>query len=170
MKSIKKIVFLSMLIALEVVLTRFLSITTLIVRIGFGFLPVAIAGIYLGPVYGAAAGAISDLIGSFLFPSGVYFPGITFTSALRGYIFGLIHYRRPITIKRIAISSVITTVICDLVLNTLWLHILTGSAYSVMILPRLIKTAIMIPVSIFLITAFWKSTKGLFSSKLSEIT
>ena len=39
------IVTVALLVALDVILTRFLSIQTQFLRIGFGFLPVAVAGI-----------------------------------------------------------------------------------------------------------------------------
>ena len=40
--DVKKLIQISLLIAIEVILTRFCSIQTPIVRIGFGFLPIAI--------------------------------------------------------------------------------------------------------------------------------
>ena len=43
------LVIMAFLIALEIVLTRFCSINTPILRIGFGFLPVAMLGIMYGP-------------------------------------------------------------------------------------------------------------------------
>jgi len=169
MKNIKKIVFLALLIALEVVLTRFLSITTPIVRIGFGFLPIALAGIFLGPVYGMLAGALSDLLGFFLFPQGTYFPGFTLTAALRGLIFGLVHTGRKVTFNRTFISSALTTIICDLFLNTIWLHLLYGNAYALMLVPRLIKAGLMIPISMFLILASWKATGSFLRSRLPRL-
>ena len=55
----KNLIFLAFLIAfliaLEIILTRFLSINTPIVRIGFGFLPVAMAGILFGPLWAGLA-------------------------------------------------------------------------------------------------------------------
>ena len=52
------IVTVALLIALDVILTRFLSIQTQSLRIGFGFLPVAVAGIAYGPFWGAVTGAV----------------------------------------------------------------------------------------------------------------
>ena len=47
--SVKKLVEISLLIALEVILTRFCSINTATLRIGFGFLPIAIIAMMYGP-------------------------------------------------------------------------------------------------------------------------
>ena len=59
----KRLVVLAFLIALEIILTRFCSIQTPIVRIGFGFLPVAMMGILYGPIWAGIGYAIGDLLG-----------------------------------------------------------------------------------------------------------
>lgn len=170
MKNVKKIVFLALLIAIQIILERFLSISTPIVRIGFGFLPIALAGILFGPVYAVVVGAVSDVMGFFLFPSGTYFPGFTISGALRGLIFGIVHYQNRVTLNRTIISSFLSTLICDLFLNTIWIHILTGNAYAVFLSTRIIKAGFMIPISILLIMALWKATKGFFHSRILSLT
>lgn len=58
------LVFLAMLTALSVVLTRFGSITLgYSYRIGFGMLPVMLAGAWFGALPGAAVGAVGDILG-----------------------------------------------------------------------------------------------------------
>ena len=85
---------LAMLIAIEVILSRFLSINAWNIKIGFGFVPVVIAAILYGPLAGGIVGALSDFIGALLFPIGTYFPGFTLTSFLMGMIFGLFLYKK----------------------------------------------------------------------------
>ncbi len=82
--NVKKLVEISLLIALEVILTRFCSINTAILRIGFGFLPIAIIAMMHGPLSAGVAYAIGDLSGMMIFPSGSYFPGFTLTAFLTG--------------------------------------------------------------------------------------
>ena len=84
----KRLVVLAFLIALEIILTRFCSIQTPIVRIGFGFLPVAMMGILYGPIWAGIGYAIGDLLGMLIFPSAAYFPGFTLTAFSTGMIFG----------------------------------------------------------------------------------
>ena len=55
---------LAMLIAIEVILSRFLSINAWNIKIGFGFVPVLIAAILYGPLAGGLVGALSDFIGA----------------------------------------------------------------------------------------------------------
>ena len=65
--NVKKLVEISLLIALEVILTRFCSINTAILRIGFGFLPIAIIAMMHGPLSAGVAYAIGDLLGMMIF-------------------------------------------------------------------------------------------------------
>ena len=62
----------SALLALSIIATRFLSIQTPIVRIGFGGVPIILAGLLFGPGWGFAVGALADLI-SFAFLQALIF-------------------------------------------------------------------------------------------------
>ena len=70
----KEAVPLAALIALNVVITRFLSISTPIFRIGFSFLTIVCAATLFGPIEAAIVGGLGDLLGALLFPSGPFFP------------------------------------------------------------------------------------------------
>lgn len=94
--STKAIVSLSVLVALQVILTRFCSFSAWNVRIGFGFTALVIAAIFHGPVAAALVGGLGDLIGAIAFPTGSYFPGFTLTQVLMGLSFGLALYRKPL--------------------------------------------------------------------------
>ena len=85
----RTLVTLSILTALEIVLNRFLSINAWNTKIGFSFIPVAVAGMLFGPLGGAVVGALGDLVGAILFPIGAYFPGFTLTAFLTGLVYGL---------------------------------------------------------------------------------
>ena len=150
-----KLVTIAFFIALEIVLTRYLSINTGILRIGFGFLPVAMVAIAFGPVWAGIAYAIGDVLGMLIFPSGAYFPGFTLTAFLTGLVFGLILYKKPITWKRVLIASSIVVLGLNLCLDTYWLHILMGQGYLAMLPARLIKCVFSIPVQTILIPLVW---------------
>ena len=78
----KAVDLLQMLLALEIVLSRMLSIRTPITTIGFGFVPLVMAGILFGPVPAAIVAALADILGALLFPIGAYYPPLTVTSNL----------------------------------------------------------------------------------------
>ena len=79
----------ALLTALEIVLSRFLSISAWNTKIGFAFVPVVIAALLLGPVWAGIAAALADFLGAVLFPVGPYFPGFTLTAFLMGAVYGL---------------------------------------------------------------------------------
>ena len=105
--SVQKLVVLGVLIAMEVVLSRFVSISTWNMKIGFAFIPVAAAAILLGPVEAAVCGGMADFLGATLFPIGAYFPGLCntyFISVLYGSEFKVLLATR-------VVQSLILTVV-----------------------------------------------------------
>lgn len=153
--NVTRLIILGLFIALEIILTRFLSIHTPIVRIGFGFLPIAMLGIMYGPLWAAAAYAIGDLIGIMLFPSGPFFPGFTLSAALTGLTYGIILYKKPITWKRVLIAAAIVCLGINLILDTLWLYILMDTAVIGMLPARVIKVSVMLVVQTLTIPLIW---------------
>jgi len=147
----KALVALSLLLALEVVLTRLLSIQTPFLRIGFAFLPLAVAGYLYGIVPAAVMAALADLLGMLLFPSGTFFPGFTLSALLTGGLYGLFLHRRRVTWLRVLLVSVLIAGLVDATLNTIWLSILLDKAALVLLPPRLLKAGFMLLVQVPLI-------------------
>lgn len=144
----KKIVLIALFITLEIILTRYLSIQTPIVRIGFTFLPIAISAIMFGPVTAGITAAIADFVGFMLNPFGVFFPGFTFSAFLTGIIYGLFLYKKEITFVRTTLAVVLISIFVYLGLDTIWLWILTGDAIYGLLPLRIAKSLVLIPVQI----------------------
>ncbi len=153
---LKRLVTSALLVALSVIASRFLSINTPILRIGFGWLPVLLAGMLHGPGWGFVVGALADFIGAMLFPFGAYFPGFTLSAGLSGAIapilLGRNRWRSPYwrMFAAIAVSEFTTSV----VLNTYWLTIITGKAAMVLLPVRALNAAVMVPIMTSLLYAF----------------
>lgn len=158
MKNInaKEIVYLGIFISMEVILTRFLSIQTPIVRIGFTFLPIAVSAIMFGAVFSGTSAALADLVGMMLFPSGTYFPGFTLTAFLSGTIYGTFLYNKTVNIFRISAAVVVTSVLISMGLDTLWIWMLTGKGIMILLPARIIKSLIMIPIQVATIELTWR--------------
>ena len=162
MKKTQTLVTLGLLIALNVVLTRFLTINpTPYLRINFAFIAVAAASMMFGPMLGGAAAAISDVLGYFIFPSGgAYFPGITVSALLAGVLYGIVLYGKKPSLIRSAVAAALVCLLIDAGLTTYWLTLLIpGKTFWVLFVPRLIKSLIMIPVQAALIYAFGRVVK-----------
>ena len=150
-----KLVLMSLFIALEIILTRFCSINTPTLRIGFGFLPIAMLGIMFGPIWAGAAYAIGDFLGMMIFPSGGYFPGFTITALLTGAVFGVMLHKKKITYVRVFFTSLIVCLILNLSLDTFWLYLMTGKGFLALLPARILKVAFAIPIQTILITVVW---------------
>ncbi len=149
--SVQRLAHLALLIALQIILSRFLSINTPIVRIGFGFVPIVLCAILYGPVWAGVVGGLSDFLGAILFPSGAYFIGFTISAILTGVIYGLFLYKHTATPVRI-LGAVATDSICiSLGLSTLWLAYIMNSPYLTILVPRIAQNVILIPIEFVLI-------------------
>ncbi|MDR3242456.1 MAG: folate family ECF transporter S component [Clostridiales Family XIII bacterium] len=155
--SLVKICVVAFLIAAEIVLTRFLSINTPIVRVGFGFLPVAITAVLYGPLWAAAAYAAGDILGALLFPTGPYFPGFTLTAFLTGLTYGFFFRKKNVVWKTALPAAAAVCLLLNLGLDTFWLYIIMNQGVFALLPARILKAAIMLPVQTFLIPPVWKA-------------
>ena len=166
MEKTRKLILISFFIALQIVFTRFLSIENAVIRIGFGFIPLSISGMMFGPIWGGVSGAIGDILGMLIFPKGAYFPGFTLSTALSGAIYGLILYKREKSVVNIAMATVIVVLLVNLGLNSLWISMTTGKALYALILPRIVKNLIELPIRVITIYIAWKAIASYYGSQL----
>lgn len=143
----KRLVHVALLIAVEIVLSRFCSINTPIVRISLGFIPIAMVGMLYGPIWAGLAAAIGDIIGAVLVPTGAYFPGFTLTAFATGFTYGIL-LKDQDSWLRIILAVAIVSIALNLCLDTLWLYILTGQGYMALLPTRVVKCVIMTPVQV----------------------
>ena len=141
----------AMLLAVQVALGLVVSFPVgQYIRISFGYLALSSAGALLGPAVAAVNGALADVIGHFLKPMGAYFPGFTITGVVSGLIYGFMLYHRDFSLKRLLVTKLLIDVACNLLLNTLWLYIMSGNAALAMFPQRAIKNLAQYPVDIAL--------------------
>ncbi len=174
MSKIKKIILASMLLAILIILNRFVSIKTEVLVISFSFVPIMMSSIWLGPKYSTAIALLGDLLGAILFPFGPYFPGFTVSSAISGLIYGIFLYNdgkemsnKKLIIK-LTISSIIQLIVVNIFITSLWIHILYGKAYLVIMTSRAITQIIMIPIHIITIYALEKFSRPFMEKYLYE--
>ena len=167
----KKIILTAMLLAMQIILSRFLSIKTPILKISFTFVPTCICAIWLGPKWTVLLNVLADIIGATLFPVGAFFIGYTISAAITGLIFGLLLYKKEEStytdkqfLLRLIISVILVTSISNIGLNTLWISITTGKAFIVLLGTRIIKEIIMIPIQIIVILFIEKMLRKPFDT------
>lgn len=151
----KNLVLMAMLIALNIILSRFLSVAAWNIKIGFAFLPVVIAAIYLGPLQAAIVGGVGDFLGAMIFPIAAYFPGFTVTAFFVGLTYGLFLHKKQ-SILCILGAVVLTELVGSLLLNTLWISMLFGSPFLPLMVTRLVQVCAMSVVEIISIRVLCK--------------
>lgn len=162
-----RVIVVALFMAIEIILTRFLSINTPIIRIGFGFVPVALVAIMYGPLWAAFGYAAGDIIGAIVFPTtGAYFPGFTLTAFLTGLTFGIFLYKKPVTWKTVLPASLIICLVLNLGLDTVWLYIILNQGVWALIPARLLKSLIMIPIHVIVIPFLWKRLSPVVGNRL----
>jgi len=161
-KNIRKLVLASIFIALAIIFSKLVGFQMgNYLRIGLGDLPILLAGILLGPFWGAAVGAVSDVLGFIIAPLGDFFiPGITLSAALWGFIPGIIV--RVLFKKKNFLSILIACLACgilvDIISTPYWLSLAYGSlTYFTMLPVQAANAALMVAVNTFLALALLKA-------------
>lgn len=152
--NLKHLCVSSLLVAMQVVLSRFASFQSTGMRISFGFIPIMMAALLFGPSVSGSVAIIADAIGALIWPTGAYHPGIALTALLTGIIYGL--FLKDTTLDSIKfwifalIAIMINNLGLGLFVNSLWLSQLYGSkTYWGWVTTRFISEyTIMVPLQI----------------------
>lgn len=139
------IIIIGILMALHIILSRFLSINAWNIKIGLAFLATLMGAYLYGPLGGALVGGLGDFMGAMLFPIGAYFPGFTLNCAMTGLVIGLLLYRSR-SFKRILIAVMIDQLVISLWITSLWISVLYGSPYWPVVISRLPQITLMLVI------------------------
>ena len=132
--SVRTLTVLALLIAMSIVFSRVLSISTGFLRFNLGSLPVLLAGFAFGPGAGFVVGALADMIGGILSGYAIN-PLITLGAGSIGLVGGLLWQKLPGEMRlglRVQISVTAAHVVGSMVINSLALRIFYGYAWSVL--------------------------------------
>ena len=150
LKKVKNLVLASLLMTINILLDLFTLQILPTLHVSFEFLASAATGMFFGPVVGAICGGLGDVIKYILNPKVVFFPGFTISAIVGGIIYGLILYKKEVTVLRCILTEVLITIIVSVCLNTYWLSILYEKAFLFLFWQRIAKSVIMLPINITL--------------------
>lgn len=173
---LRKLIFCAILIAVQIVLSRYGGIQTQFIQTSLGFVPVAICSALLGPVYGSICALLSDFLGVILAGTNAYCPLFSINAVLYALFYAFFLYKKEFKVSNIVWSVALQTIIVAIPLTPLWLYIyynyvlMTPQAFHLMAWPQVfvrlieipIKIAILIPVCKFMLPKLEK----LFVKKL----
>lgn len=161
----KQLAISALLISADVILTRLLAISTPVMKIGLGFVAVAVCALLYGPWWTALTAAMGDLLGALLFPVGAYFPGFTLTAACTGLIFGLLlgHGGRP---ARPILAAALNTLLISYLANTWMICLISGNSMRAMLTARAVQLVIMLPLQALVL--LWLTRSDLIRRILAD--
>ena len=131
--SVRTLTAMALLIAMSIVFSRVLSISTGFVRFNLGSLPVLLAGILFGPWAGFVVGMVADIIGGVLAGYAIN-PLITLGAGSVGLVSGLL-YRSLHEMRlglRLQISILAGHLVGSVVINSLALHLFYGYQWALL--------------------------------------
>ena len=146
--STKVLIVASLLAAMSIVLGKFGAINIGdSIRIGFGGLPIQMAGIFFGPVVGAAVGLVADVVGCIMKGYAIN-PIITVGSTCIGLFSGLVYHYALRAVKnsvlpKVAASTVTAHLIGSMIITSIGLYVYYHTPFETLVLR----------VPIYLITA-----------------
>lgn len=147
LKVTQNLVICGLMAALAVVLSYVASVDVgPYIRIGFSGIPNRIIEFLFGPIVGAVFGGTLDILKYLIKPSGPFFFGFTFDAMLAGIIYGSLLYKKPIKLWRIAFAELLTKLIVNCGFNTLWISMLYGKGFFLLLPARILKNAVMLPI------------------------
>lgn len=131
--SVRRLTMLALLVAMSIVFSRVLSISTGFLRFNLGSLPVLLAALLFGPGAGFVVGTVADLIGGVLAGYAIN-PLITLGAGAIGLFAGLAwKYLPPQKVGlRLGCSVFLGHFVGSMVINSLALRIFYGYAWSVL--------------------------------------
>ncbi|WP_329887586.1 folate family ECF transporter S component [Pseudoramibacter faecis] len=146
----KTLTLAALFVAISVIFSFFKVPITSLTELRFNILPIAAAGMLLGPIGGTVVGAAADILGYLVRPTGPFFPGFTISAALSGLIFGLMLHGH-VSLKRTVLAQAINALFISFLLNSLWLSMLYGNGFVAVLTARAVKELVMFPINTALI-------------------
>ena len=143
-----------MLIAIDVILSRYLSISIGTVgRLSLSFIAISAAAYLYGPISAMLVHALADIVGTLMASTqGAFAPGFTITAALIGLIYGFFLYRSR-SLWRIILGVLGSQLFCSLLLNTYWQKFYYNKPFLFTLSERAWQVGIMIVVQIGVLPA-----------------
>lgn len=159
-RQVRTVTTAAMFGAVSVVLGYFTIVIGDYIKIGFSSIAGQFVYYLFGPVVGACFGGALDILKYLIKPTGAFFPGFTIGAIVAGVLYGCFFYKKPITLLRVLAAELTVSIICNMLLGTLWLSMLYGKAFMALLPLRVIKNLVMWPVNSILFYSIGKTLEA----------
>ena len=147
----RRIVICAALAAISAILGSFLKIPVNLfglysMKISLSVIPLVLASIYFGPLYGGIVGVVADVAGAIMVPMGAYNPLFSITGFCLGFVPGIFFARgREVTAVRVFTAVAVSQLFGSVLLNTSFMVLSYGQPWAI-ILPRFVNQLFHIPL------------------------
>ncbi len=158
----RRMIYLALLIAMNIVFVRLLSFQTPVTRLDFGFLPISLAGAIFGPFWGGLAGGAADIIGMMVNNKGMaYFFPWTINAILHGVFYGIFLYQKERSWLRVILCVLTQGIFINLLLGTIWGTLYRGNwnLFWIVFGERFLMVLVIMPVQAVVIRFVTKLLK-----------
>ncbi|MBQ6849064.1 MAG: folate family ECF transporter S component [Clostridia bacterium] len=159
LKDVRMLALAAMVVALRVVCKMFEIPIAPGLNINLAGFFNAVGAMVYGPVVGLVGAMVSDPLGYLMHPDGPYFLPFMLVDMSSSFIFGLMFWRRRLTVSRTMTAKFAVNMISNVVLTSLimkWNYYVfygveKAEAYSIINLTRIVKNLVMFPIEAILI-------------------
>lgn len=144
--STRNLVTMAMLCAVNVVTSWFSIPLSDTLKITFSFLSMSLIGYLYGPVCSMFCGFALDNIKFFIKPSGPYSPLWTIVEVAAGLLYGILLYKKEVTITRCFITKFIVSLLCNILLTPFFLSLMYSKGFVYYASTRIVKNLILWPI------------------------
>lgn len=159
LKKLRTIVITALLIAIGIVLGQFSIQVSQSTKIGISFIATQMTANLFGPVVGGIMGGVADVLKFMIKPTGPFLIGYTISAILGPMIYGVMLYKKPITLWRILLSKTVVAILINLFLGTFWTHHYFGVAFWAAIPGKLLQQVIQVPIQSIIYYLVMKTLK-----------
>lgn len=159
-RQVQTITTAAMFGAISVVLGYFTIVIGDYIKIGFSTIANQFVYYLFGPVVGGMFGGALDVLKYLIKPTGTFFPGFTFGAMVGGVMYGCFLYKKPISLPRVLIAELAVSIVCNMLLGTLWLSMLYGKGFLVLLPMRVFKNLVMWPINSMLFYSIGKALEA----------
>ncbi len=142
------------------------------IKLSLSYLPSFISGIFLGPLAGLSVGLLGDVVGVLIMPQGPWIPLVTLSSALMGFIPGLIFMIKKVhPFIKLAISLVLVFFICTAGFNSLGIFLVYVSGKKAFVpwwTIRMASQAIVVSINAAILFAIYYPFDKLIFARLRK--
>ena len=162
LKNTRMLVFAALILALRIAMKPLKIPVAADVNITFGFVVNALGSMVYGPVVALLGGALSDVLGYLVAPSGPYYFWFIVPEMIGSFIFALFLYSTDITPLRLILSKLCVNLFINILLNEpimvlYYRDVLHLATYQPFVLIRIVKNIIMLPIEGLLLMIVFKA-------------